>query len=67
MATSKQLEQAFRADASSEIITIPTRLDNETRQHVILWRDIQQYFEDAIGVANSGESVQFLADDKLNE
>ncbi|KAK3820118.1 MAG: hypothetical protein J3Q66DRAFT_439167 [Benniella sp.] len=67
MATSKQLEQAFRADASSEIIAIPTRLDNETGQHVILWRDIQQYFEDAIGIVNNGEAVQFLADDKLND
>ncbi|KAF9356327.1 hypothetical protein BGX34_009989 [Mortierella sp. NVP85] len=56
-------EQAFRTKSSTGLTTIPTRLDNKTGKHIILWKDIQQYFTNAQGVLNDGKAVLFLTDD----
>ncbi|KAF9353438.1 hypothetical protein BGX34_011563, partial [Mortierella sp. NVP85] len=59
--------QAFRAQSSSKIVTIPTRYDGKSNQRVIRWKDIQLRFKDAQYVMNDGDTVLFLADDDLEE
>ncbi|KAF9930615.1 hypothetical protein BGZ65_005229 [Modicella reniformis] len=59
--------QAFRAQFSSQVVTIPTRYDPTSRQHVVRWRDIQQRFKDAQYITNGGESVPFLTNDVLDD
>ncbi|KAG0212569.1 hypothetical protein B0O80DRAFT_421297 [Mortierella sp. GBAus27b] len=58
-------EQEFRTRHSIDIITIPTRLDSKTGDHIVLWSDIQQYFANAQGVLNNGKAVLFLTDDNF--
>jgi hypothetical protein len=57
--------QAFRTRLSNETTSIPTRLDSKTGQHIILWKDILQYFKHAEGVLNEGKAVLFLTDDNF--
>ncbi|KAF9356328.1 hypothetical protein BGX34_009990 [Mortierella sp. NVP85] len=58
-------EQSFWTKSSTEIITIPTRVDNKTGNRIILWKDVQQYFKNAQGVLNDGKAVLFLTDDNF--
>lgn len=64
---SGSLSQAFRAQSSSKVITIPTRHDAKSQQRVVRWKDILQYFENAKGVMNEEDAVLFLTDDDLEE
>jgi hypothetical protein len=59
--------QAFQAESSSAIISIPTCYDRKTSQHVVRWKDIQRNFGDAIRIMNGEASVLFLMDDDLEE
>jgi hypothetical protein len=61
------LSQAFRAKSNPNIITIPTRQDAKSKQRIVRWKDIQQYFMDAQGIMNGGDAVLFLTDDDLDE
>ncbi|KAI8358168.1 hypothetical protein B0O80DRAFT_444147, partial [Mortierella sp. GBAus27b] len=60
-------DQTFRNKSSSEVITIPTRLDPKSGQRVVRWKDIQQHFENAKTILNGKRSVLFLTDDDLEE
>ncbi|KAF9354508.1 hypothetical protein BGX34_010968 [Mortierella sp. NVP85] len=64
---STSLSQAFRTQSHSKIITIPTRLDAKSKQRIVRWKDIQQYFKDAQGVMNGDDAVLFLTDDDLED
>ncbi|KAF9353440.1 hypothetical protein BGX34_011565 [Mortierella sp. NVP85] len=59
--------QAFRAQSSSKVITIPTRHDNKSNQRVIRWKDIQLHFKDAQYVVDGEDIVLFLTDDDLED
>ncbi|KAF9971639.1 hypothetical protein BGZ65_010292, partial [Modicella reniformis] len=59
--------QAFRAQFSSKVITIPTHHDPKSRQRVIRWKDILQYFKDAEGIMNGDDAVLFVTDDDLED
>jgi hypothetical protein len=59
--------QAFRADRSSKVITIPTRQDPKSGQLVIRWKDILSYFENAKIIMKAEDVVLFLTDDNLEE
>ncbi|KAF9352223.1 hypothetical protein BGX34_000120 [Mortierella sp. NVP85] len=58
--------QAFRARSSSEIISIPTRLDPKSKQHVVLLMDIQLSFRHVRRIMRSGgDTVVLLTDENL--
>ncbi|KAF9363665.1 hypothetical protein BGX34_003598 [Mortierella sp. NVP85] len=59
--------QAFTTRSQPKIITIPTRHDPKSKQHVIRWKDILQFFKDAQGVMNGDSTVLFLTDDDLED
>jgi hypothetical protein len=59
--------QEFRVESSSKIISIPTRYDPRTRHHAVLWKDIQQCFENARNIMNNRVAVLFLTDDNFVE
>ncbi|KAI8350807.1 hypothetical protein B0O80DRAFT_127114 [Mortierella sp. GBAus27b] len=59
--------QAFRADRSSKVITIPTRQDPKSGQLVIRWKDILSYFENAKIIMKAEDVVLFLTDDNLED
>jgi hypothetical protein len=61
------LSQAFRAQSHAKVITIPTRHDPKSKQRIVRWKDIQQFFMDAQGVMNGDDAVLFLTDDDLDE
>ncbi|KAG0240503.1 hypothetical protein B0O80DRAFT_127110 [Mortierella sp. GBAus27b] len=61
------LSQAFRAQESFKVITIPTRQDARSGQRVIRWKDILQYFKDAEGVMDGEDAVLFLTDGNLED
>ncbi|KAF9354028.1 hypothetical protein BGX34_011249 [Mortierella sp. NVP85] len=65
MVGSKYNAQIFRLGSSHETTSIPTRLDNTSGQHVVLWKDVLQYFKHAEGVLNEGKAVLFLTDDNF--
>ncbi|KAK3820027.1 MAG: hypothetical protein J3Q66DRAFT_439099 [Benniella sp.] len=65
MAAHEHLAQSFRVESSTNITSIPARLDNKSGQHIILWRDIQHVFADAKTVFNNGKAVLFLTDDNF--
>ncbi|KAF8980068.1 hypothetical protein BGZ46_004656 [Entomortierella lignicola] len=64
--TEDQCTQAFRASTSKEILDIPTRLDNKTGQHIVLWKDIQLGFENAKCIKKGGALVLFLTDENFD-
>jgi len=64
MAGSEHNAQIFRLRSSHETTSIPTRLD-KSGQHVVLWKDVLQYFKQAEGVLNEGKAVLFLTDDNF--
>ncbi|KAK3815403.1 MAG: hypothetical protein J3Q66DRAFT_389248 [Benniella sp.] len=58
--------QAFRAQSSSKIISIPTRLDLKSKQHVVLLMDIQLSFGHVRRIMRSGgDTVVLLTDENL--
>jgi len=59
--------QEFRAESSSEIVAIPTFVDQTTKQNIVRWKDIQQRFENVKYVLNGTTSVLLLTDDWLQE
>jgi hypothetical protein len=59
--------QAFRAQSSSKIISIPTRYDSKSNQRVIRWTDIQRCFKNAHYVMHGEDMVLSLTDDNLEE
>ncbi|KAK3815354.1 MAG: hypothetical protein J3Q66DRAFT_370682 [Benniella sp.] len=59
--------QAFRARLSSETTLIPTRHDNKSGQHIVLWKDVQRCFKDAEYVRDGQEMVLFLTDDEFED
>ena len=65
-ATNPKHLQAFRDPLTSEIILIPTRFDNKTGEHVILWRDIQSRFRRIECIMLSNELVLPLVDDNFD-
>ncbi|KAK3820036.1 MAG: hypothetical protein J3Q66DRAFT_387022 [Benniella sp.] len=66
MAAHEHRAQGFRCEPSTKITSIPTRFDNKTGQHIVLWRDIQHLFTDAKAIFNKGEAVLFLTDDNFD-
>jgi len=59
--------QAFRAQSSSNLISIPTRHDLKSNQHVVLWRDIQRLFQSAENIMHGGDAVLFVTNEELEE
>ncbi|KAK3815420.1 MAG: hypothetical protein J3Q66DRAFT_389258 [Benniella sp.] len=59
--------QAFRAQASSKIISIPTRYDGKSNQRVIRWTDIQRCFKNAHYVMHGEDVVLSLTDGDLED
>ncbi|KAG0350945.1 hypothetical protein BGZ54_003509, partial [Gamsiella multidivaricata] len=70
-ATDLRLSQAFRLRTSpgsstqADIVKVKTRIDTNTGQHIILWRDVLLYFENAKCAMNADNVVAFLADDNF--
>jgi hypothetical protein len=58
--------QAFRAQSSSDIISIPTRHDPTDKQHVILLTDIQLSFGSVQRIMSNGSTVLLLTDENFN-
>ncbi|KAF9438476.1 hypothetical protein BGZ76_007595 [Entomortierella beljakovae] len=71
--TNVQCSQAFRAytppesASNKEMITIDTRVDSNTGQHFILWKDIQRVFKNAEYVRNGDSAVSFLTDETFED
>ncbi|KAK3813949.1 MAG: hypothetical protein J3Q66DRAFT_411256 [Benniella sp.] len=59
--------QAFRAQSSSKVISIHTRLDKKSGTRIILWRDIQRLFKHAEFIMHGQDIVLFLTDDDFEE
>ncbi|KAF9980664.1 hypothetical protein BGZ65_004826, partial [Modicella reniformis] len=59
--------QKFQAQSSSKLVSIPARHDPKSSQLVIRWRDIQQWFANAMGILNGEAVVLFLTDDDLED
>ncbi|KAF9361552.1 hypothetical protein BGX34_007084 [Mortierella sp. NVP85] len=59
--------QEFRAESSSEIVTIPTFVDPVTKEHIVRWKDIRQRFENVKYVLNGTTSVLLLTNSWLEE
>ncbi|KAF9363663.1 hypothetical protein BGX34_003596 [Mortierella sp. NVP85] len=59
--------QAFRAQSSSKVVSIPTRYDDKRKLRVIRWKDIQLCFKDAEYIMYNGDVVLFLTDDDLED
>ncbi|KAG0221385.1 hypothetical protein B0O80DRAFT_502497 [Mortierella sp. GBAus27b] len=55
--------QAIRDCSSGEIIYVPTTIDHETGQCVVLWKDIQDTFENAKSVRSGKKPVPFMKDE----
>ncbi|KAG0358085.1 hypothetical protein BGZ54_010598 [Gamsiella multidivaricata] len=70
-ATDLHPSQAFRlrtppgSSTQADIVTVKTRLDNKTDQHIVLWKDVLLYFENAKCAMKAGEIVAFLTDDSF--
>jgi hypothetical protein len=64
---SEVASQAFRAQSSSKVISIHTRLDKKSGARVVLWRDIQRFFEHAKFIMHGQDMVLFLTDDDFEE
>jgi hypothetical protein len=68
MATStgnEKILQEFRDPSTCKTVLIPTRFDNRTGEHIILWRDIQSRFKNAECIMLGDELVLSLVDDKF--
>lgn len=68
----QQHSQAFRPvhgdsilNPQSRTVDIDTRLDNKTGERIILWKDVQMVFKDALYIRNGGTAVSFLMDDNF--
>ncbi|KAG0245613.1 hypothetical protein BGX31_006972 [Mortierella sp. GBA43] len=59
--------QAFRAQWSSKVVAIPTRLDPKNGQPIIRWKDVIQYFQNAECIMNGEHMVLFLTDENLED
>ncbi|KAI8596082.1 hypothetical protein EDD21DRAFT_448123 [Dissophora ornata] len=55
--------QPIRLHPTSNIVTIPPRLDHGTGKHIILWEDIQASFKNPQYVMSGGNIVEFLMND----
>ncbi|KAF8928877.1 hypothetical protein BGZ58_009326, partial [Dissophora ornata] len=55
--------QPFRLHPTSNIVTIPPRLNHGTGKHIILWEDIQASFKNPQYVMSGGNIVEFLMND----
>ncbi|KAG0366055.1 hypothetical protein BGZ54_005864, partial [Gamsiella multidivaricata] len=70
-ATDLHPSQAFRlrtppgSSTQADIVTVKTRLDNKTDRHIVLWKDVLLYFENAKCAMKAGEIVAFLTDDNF--
>ena len=64
---SQTLLQAFWAESSTTVTSIPTRYDPKIGQHIVCWKDIQRCFKDALCVMDGEASVLFLTDGNLEE
>jgi hypothetical protein len=58
--------QAFRAYSFPDIISIPTRSDPRSNQHVILLTDIQLSFGSIQRIMSNGSTVLLLTDENFN-
>ncbi|KAF9436917.1 hypothetical protein BGZ76_002541 [Entomortierella beljakovae] len=57
--------QVFRSSSTSEILSIPSRFDAKSGQRIVLWRDIQQGFDNIKCIRNGGVLVVFKTDDNF--
>ncbi|KAI7823307.1 hypothetical protein BC939DRAFT_162892 [Gamsiella multidivaricata] len=63
--------QAFRlhtppgSSIQADIVKVKARLDTNTGQHIVLWRDVLLYFKNAQCAMKAGEIVAFLTDDNF--
>jgi hypothetical protein len=57
------LTQAVRDCLSGEVAHIPTTIDHETGQCVVLWKNIQDAFENAQSVRSGKQPVPFMKDE----
>ncbi|KAF9947172.1 hypothetical protein BGZ72_010804 [Mortierella alpina] len=56
--------QAFRGN-SSQLVNIPVYLDPKTVDNIVLWHDIQQYFQGAQYILNGDKVITFLKDEQF--
>ncbi|KAK3815379.1 MAG: hypothetical protein J3Q66DRAFT_441512 [Benniella sp.] len=59
--------QLFRTQSSSKVVSIPTRLDTKSGTRIVLWRDVQRFFEHAKYIMCGQDMVLFLTDDDFEE
>lgn len=63
--------QRFRAESTfhNEDTTrsIPTLFDSVSKQPIIRWEDVVQYFPNAIGIMNGDDAVLFMIDSRTLE
>ncbi|KAG0240491.1 hypothetical protein B0O80DRAFT_127276 [Mortierella sp. GBAus27b] len=64
---STQPTQPFRGRSTGRIATIPTRLDPNSGQRVVRWKDIQQCFADVQYIKQGPNTVPFLTDKNLDD
>ncbi|KAG0246599.1 hypothetical protein B0O80DRAFT_531922 [Mortierella sp. GBAus27b] len=58
-----QPTQAFQSCSTEETIHIPTITDPQTGQSIILWRDVQDVFDNAQSIRSGESPVAFLKDE----
>ncbi|CAO3572352.1 unnamed protein product [Mortierella alpina] len=56
--------QSFRAN-SSRLVHIPVYLDSNTGDNIVLWHDIQQYFQGAQYILSGDRVITFLKDERF--
>jgi hypothetical protein len=65
------ISQRFRAESTfhneDTTITIPTLSDGVSKQRIIRWEDVVQYFPNATGIMNGEDAVLFMIDSNTLE
>ncbi|KAF9963667.1 hypothetical protein BGZ70_007252 [Mortierella alpina] len=56
--------QTFRVN-SSQLVHIPVYLDSKTGDNIVLWHDIQQYFQGAQYILSGDRAITFLKDERF--
>lgn len=66
----QELRDVYASSSTSSndsTISVTPRLDKKTREHILLWKDIQKEVKNADHVKNGKASVYFMRNDDFEE
>ncbi|KAF9922588.1 hypothetical protein BGZ65_009454, partial [Modicella reniformis] len=62
-----ELSQAFQSRLTDEVVHIPVRIDPKTDKSFVLWKNIQNGFENAKSIRNGVSLVPFMIDENFEQ